>query len=91
MSDHGESLGEYNLFLHGTPYMMAPEQQKHVGMVAWFSDSYQQEFQVDADCLRAQREQPVSQDNLFSSMLGLLQVNTKVYDKGLDMFAGCRK
>ncbi|WP_457437584.1 phosphoethanolamine transferase [Pseudomonas sp. TE3786] len=91
MSDHGESLGEYNVFLHGTPYMMAPEQQKHVGMVAWFSDSYQQEFQVDADCLRAQREQPVSQDNLFSSMLGLLQVNTKVYDKGLDMFAGCRK
>jgi len=91
MSDHGESLGEYNLFLHGTPYMMAPEQQKHVGMLAWFSDSYQQEFQVDADCLRAQREQPVSQDNLFSSMLGLLQVNTKVYDKGLDMFAGCRK
>ncbi|WP_271195805.1 phosphoethanolamine transferase [Pseudomonas turukhanskensis] len=91
MSDHGESLGEYNLYLHGTPYMMAPEQQKHVGMVAWFSDSYQQEFQVDADCLRTQREQPVSQDNLFSSMLGLLQVNTKVYDKGLDMFAGCRK
>jgi lipid A ethanolaminephosphotransferase len=91
MSDHGESLGEYNLYLHGTPYMMAPEQQKHVGMVAWFSDSYQQEFQVDADCLRAQREQPVSQDNLFSSMLGLLQVNTQVYDKSLDMFAGCRK
>ncbi|MEN0108352.1 MAG: phosphoethanolamine--lipid A transferase [Pseudomonas sp.] len=91
MSDHGESLGEYNLYLHGTPYMMAPEQQKHVGMVAWFSDSYQQEFQLDADCLRAQREQPVSQDNLFSSMLGLLQVNTQVYDKGLDMFAGCRK
>ncbi|MEK1940378.1 MAG: phosphoethanolamine--lipid A transferase [Pseudomonas sp.] len=91
MSDHGESLGEYNLYLHGTPYMMAPEQQKHVGMLAWFSDSYQQEFQVNADCLRAQREQPVSQDNLFSSMLGLLQVNTQVYEKGLDMFAGCRK
>lgn len=90
LSDHGESLGEYNLYLHGTPYMMAPEQQKHVGMVAWFSDSYQQEFQVNADCLRARREQPVSQDNLFSSMLGLLQVNTTVYDKGLDMFAGCR-
>jgi len=90
MSDHGESLGEYNLYLHGTPYMMAPDQQKHIGMLAWFSDSYQQEFQLNADCLRGQREQPVSQDNLFSSMLGLLQVNTKVYDKGLDMFAGCR-
>ena len=90
LSDHGESLGEYNLFLHGTPYMMAPDQQKHVGMLAWFSDSYQQEFQVNADCLRAEREKPVSQDNLFHSMLGLLQVNTQVYEKGMDMFAGCR-
>ena len=38
MSDHGESLGEYGLFLHGLPYALAPEVQKHVPMVAWFSD-----------------------------------------------------
>ena len=34
LSDHGESLGEYNLYLHGTPYLLAPDQQKHVGMLA---------------------------------------------------------
>ncbi|MFS2067214.1 phosphoethanolamine transferase [Pseudomonas sp. CT11-2] len=90
LSDHGESLGEYNLFLHGTPYMLAPEQQKHVAMLAWFSDSYQKSFSVDTHCLQQNREKPLSQDNLFHSMLGLLEVNSTVYNPGLDMFAGCR-
>ena len=90
LSDHGESLGEYNLFLHGTPYLLAPEQQKHVAMLAWFSDSYQKSFSVDTHCLQLSREKPLSQDNLFHSMLGLLEVNSKVYNPELDMFAGCR-
>lgn len=90
LSDHGESLGEYNLFLHGTPYMLAPDQQKHVAMLAWFSDRYQQAFSVDTHCLQQSRDKPLSQDNLFHSMLGLLDINTKVYDPALDMFAGCR-
>jgi lipid A ethanolaminephosphotransferase len=90
MSDHGESLGEYNLYLHGTPYLLAPDQQKHVPMVAWFSEAYQRAFSLNANCLLQQRNVPLSQDNLFHSMLGLLQVNSTVYDPGLDMFAGCR-
>jgi lipid A ethanolaminephosphotransferase len=90
LSDHGESLGEYNLFLHGTPYMLAPEQQKHVAMLAWFSDNYQKAYSVDTHCLQMSRDKPLSQDNLFHSMLGLLEVKTKVYQPGLDMFAGCR-
>ena len=90
LSDHGESLGEYNLFLHGTPYMLAPDQQKHVAMLAWFSDSYQKSFSVDTHCLQLSRDKPLSQDNLFHSMLGLLEVNSHVYNQGLDMFAGCR-
>jgi lipid A ethanolaminephosphotransferase len=90
LSDHGESLGEYNLYLHGTPYMLAPDQQKHVPMIAWFSDSYQQSFAVDTHCLEKERNAPLSQDNLFHSMLGLLQVHTSVYNPALDMFAGCR-
>lgn len=90
LSDHGESLGEYNLFLHGTPYMLAPEQQKHVAMLAWFSDRYQQAFSVDAHCLQQSRDKPLSQDNLFHSMLGLLDIDSKVYNPTLDMFAGCR-
>lgn len=91
ISDHGESLGEYNLFLHGTPYMLAPEQQKHVPMLAWFSDSYRNDYAVDTDCLNKVRNEPLSQDNLFHSMLGLLKVHTSVYDPQLDMFASCRQ
>lgn len=90
LSDHGESLGEYNLFLHGTPYMLAPDQQKHVAMLAWFSDNYQKSYSVDTHCLQLSREKPLSQDNLFHSMLGLLEVHSKVYNQDLDMFAGCR-
>ncbi|WP_122666483.1 phosphoethanolamine transferase [Pseudomonas viridiflava] len=89
LSDHGESLGEYNLFLHGTPYMLAPDQQKHVPMMVWFSDTYQQSFALDTACLQQTRNAPLSQDNLFHSMLGLLKVHTHVYDPSLDMFAGC--
>lgn len=90
LSDHGESLGEYNLFLHGTPYMLAPEQQKHVAMLAWFSDSYQKAYSVDTHCLQMSRDKPLSQDNLFHSMLGLLEVKSNVYQADLDLFAGCR-
>lgn len=90
LSDHGESLGEYNLFLHGTPYMLAPEQQKHVPMLAWFSDNYRASFGVDQGCLQASSDRALSQDNLFHSMLGLLQVNTSLYDPQLDLFSGCR-
>lgn len=60
LSDHGESLGEYNLYLHGTPYLLAPDQQKHVGMLAWFSPGYQSAFGLDSGCLRQRsNEEPV--------------------------------
>lgn len=91
IADHGESLGEYNLFLHGTPYVMAPEQQKHVGMFAWFSKGYQQSAGFDSQCLRGERDKALSHDNLFHSMLGLLHVDTSAYNAGLDLFANCRQ
>lgn len=90
LSDHGESLGEYNLYLHGTPYMLAPDQQKHVPLIAWFSTGYRSAFGVDTTCLRQRQGQPLSQDNLFHSMLGLLAIDTSVYEPALDLFAGCR-
>lgn len=70
--------------------MLAPDQQKHVAMLAWFSDSYQKSFALDTHCLQLSRDKPLSQDNLFHSMLGLLEVSTQVYDGKLDLFAGCR-
>ncbi|CAG8865602.1 Phosphoethanolamine transferase EptA [Pseudomonas fluorescens] len=90
LADHGESLGEYNLYLHGTPYLLAPDEQKHVPMITWFSDGYQRSFQLDSHCLQAKRDNVLSQDNLFHSLLGLLKVNTQTYEPSLDLFTGCR-
>lgn len=90
LSDHGESLGENNLFLHGTPYSIAPDVQKKVPMIAWFSPEYQQSARLDQSCLKAASAQPYSHDNLFHSMLGLLDIETVTYRKELDFFAACR-
>jgi len=81
IGDHGESLGENRLYLHGLPYFMAPDAQKHVPAVMWFSDS----FGIDRKALRAKADLPFSHDNLFHTMLGLMEVGTSVYDKGLDI------
>lgn len=91
LSDHGESLGESNLYLHAAPYLIAPDAQKHVPMVAWFSPLWQQRSGLDQACLQASSKQRYSQDNLFHSVLGLMQVHTTVYEKPLDMFATCRR
>lgn len=90
LADHGESLGEYNLYLHGTPYLLAPDEQKHVPMITWFSDGYQRAFQLDGHCLQGKRDAALSQDNLFHSLLGLLKVDTQAYESSLDLFTGCR-
>jgi len=89
MSDHGESLGELGMYLHGVPYAMAPSEQTHVPMVLWFSDGMQRSSGISADCLRQQAGQPVSQDNLFHSVIGLMGVRTPVYQQQLDIFRGC--
>ena len=89
-SDHGESLGEGNVYLHGLPYAFAPDVQKHVPMLMWLSPKLQADFRIDAGCLERRRHEPVSHDNFFHSVLGLLDVQTSAYDAGLDIFAACR-
>ncbi len=91
ISDHGESLGENNLYLHGLPYIIAPDQQKKVPFMVWLSDDYQQNYNIDQSCLTQKSSQKLSHDNLFSSMLGLLSIQTQVHDEGLDIFSSCTK
>ncbi|MCW8829127.1 MAG: phosphoethanolamine--lipid A transferase [Gammaproteobacteria bacterium] len=90
LSDHGESLGENNLYLHGMPYFMAPEEQKRVPFLLWLSDNFTTRYQVDSGCLGDNSEAPISHDNLFHSVLGLLDVRTRLYQPELDIFAPCR-
>ena len=90
VSDHGESLGEANLYLHGIPHAIAPEVQKHIPMLFWLSPKFQTDFGVSIACLQQRKGEEISHDNLFHSVLGMLDVGTKVYDKKLDIFATCR-
>ncbi|MBX9588864.1 MAG: phosphoethanolamine--lipid A transferase [Hyphomonadaceae bacterium] len=89
-SDHGESLGEGNVYLHGLPYAFAPDVQKHVPFLMWLSPKLQADLRVNASCLERRRHEPVSHDNFFHSVLGLLDVKTSAYEPGLDLFAACR-
>jgi lipid A ethanolaminephosphotransferase len=91
VADHGESLGENGLYLHGAPYWMAPDYQTHVPMILWAAPDYLQAMNLDVACLKQRASQPASQDNMFSTILGLLDVQTQVRDNALDLTAGCKK
>ncbi len=88
VSDHGESLGENNLYLHGLPYAFAPREQKHVPWLMWFSPAAANVLKPD--CMQAQRDTPLSHDNLSHTVLGLMGVQTEVYREPLDLVAACR-
>jgi len=91
VSDHGESLGEKNLYLHGMPYAIAPAVQTHVPLILWFSEGLGQRKGLDARCLQARAQAPASHDHLFHTLLALLDVDSKVYDPTLDLLHSCSK
>ena len=92
LSDHGESLGEHGLYLHGTPYAFAPEEQTHVPFITWLPEATTEEWALDRKCLSdTARDGAYSQDNLFHSVLGLLNIGTSEYKPELDMFKPCRQ
>jgi lipid A ethanolaminephosphotransferase len=90
VSDHGESLGENNLYLHGLPYAVAPREQKHVPMVAWFAPQTASAAALDLNCLAAKRDAALTHDHLFHSVMGLLGLRSSEYQSTLDAFASCR-
>lgn len=90
VSDHGESLGENGLYLHGLPYALAPREQIQVPMLLWLSQELRERLGVDATCLGAHQHAPLSHDYVFHSLLGLSDVRTAIYRPELDLFHSCR-
>jgi lipid A ethanolaminephosphotransferase len=90
VSDHGESLGENGLYLHAAPWLLAPEVQTHVPVMLWVGDAFAQEGNIDRGCIRAKSRQNISHDNIFHSVLGLLDIETESKDADLDLFGTCR-
>jgi len=88
VSDHGESLGELGLYLHGAPYMIAPGEQTHVPFVLWLGKDAKAAY--SEACLDAETLKPQSHDKLFHTVLGMMRVETKVRDPALDLMSSCR-
>jgi len=89
VSDHGESLGEHGLYLHGAPYAIAPDEQTHVPMMLWISERFGARRGIDLECLRARADAPLSHDHFFHSVLGLADVHTSARKPALDLATTC--
>lgn len=89
-SDHGESLGEQGLYLHGLPYAFAPDTQKHVPMLMWLSPTYAAREEIATACLRSHAEQPLSHDNIYHTIMGAAELRNDSYDSQLDILTPCR-
>ena len=91
VSDHGESLGENGLYLHGFPYAMAPREQTQVPMVFWASPGfYAERAKVDPECLRQSALHDTSHDAIFHTLLPIFGLESPRYDERLDLMAACR-
>ena len=90
VSDHGESLGESGLYLHGMPYAIAPKEQIEVPMLLWLSSEFASHRGIDLGCLRRRAHDPASHDHLFHTVVRALDVITPDFDPSFDLIAGCR-
>ena len=89
ISDHGESLGENNTYLHGLPYAFAPKTQTQVPMLFWLSENMKKE--INSQCLQKKASVQHSQDNFFHTVLGMADVQSSLYQKNMDITADCRQ
>ena len=76
VSDHGESLGENNLYMHGLPMSIAPKEQKDIPFIVWTSDESKKLKDI----------QTVGQHHVFHSVLNFLAIDSPVYDSEMDLF-----
>lgn len=82
VSDHGESLGENGLYLHGMPYFIAPKEQTHISSILWFDDNFSTE--IDWRKLNKKTNEIVSHDGMFHTLLGLMDIQSQTYNMNLD-------
>jgi lipid A ethanolaminephosphotransferase len=85
VSDHGESLGENGLYLHGMPYLIAPDEQKRVAALMWFNEGFSRSLNIDL--IKEKIEVSLSHDNLFHTLLGFMNIETEVYQQDMDIIA----
>ena len=85
VSDHGESLGEYGMYLHGIPYSIAPNVQKDIPFIIWMSDEFIRQKAVQIGRLESQRIH--SQRDIFHTVMGAFSMHSDAYMRGYDIFS----
>lgn len=86
VSDHGESLGENGIYLHSLPYLMAPKEQYEIPMLMWFGGDMKKE--TNYTTLGASLNNNYSHDNLFHTVLGMMEIESDTYNPKLDILHG---
>ena len=76
VSDHGESLGENNLYMHGVPMVMAPAEQIEIPFIVWTSDK----------SLKIKQVKEVGQYHVFHSVLHFLGIESPIFDEEKNLF-----
>ena len=88
ISDHGESLGENKMFMHGLPMKLAPKVQYEIPFLVWTSDHFRKykKTSVSQDVPVGELPAVLEQHYIFHSVLNLLSIRTEVYDEAYDIF-----
>ncbi len=85
VSDHGQSLGENGLYLHGTPPLIAPDVQREVPFLVWMSDGFKQSRGLEnADVMQAET---FPHDFPFHSVMGAFGMRSDIYKPEFDIFS----
>ncbi|MPM07097.1 Phosphoethanolamine transferase EptA [bioreactor metagenome] len=77
VSDHGESLGEKNLYMHGVPLSLAPMEQYEIPFIVWVSDNSSKQLKPN---------KILSQNHVFHSVLNFLGIQSPIYDEKMNIF-----
>ena len=76
VSDHGESLGEKNLYMHGLPVSIAPKEQLDIPFIIWNSKQIKE----------LKDNELLSQHHVFHSILDFLAIDSSIYIEDLSIY-----
>ena len=77
VSDHGESLGEKNLYMHGIPISIAPKEQYEIPFIVWLSDNSSKKLKTNNN---------LTQNHVFHSVLNFLNIESPIYNEDMNIF-----
>ena len=88
ISDHGESLGENKMFMHGMPMRLAPKVQYEIPFLVWTSENFRDYKTTSTKQEAPEGELPavLEQHYIFHSVLNLLSIQSPAYNKDFDIF-----